>query len=76
MVRQTEEFGGVIASFGQKRLNEAFNRAHEFITEGPLQWLQVNQPVRKGVLLEILDVLRPNINTEYEHSIEKWKKSR
>lgn len=82
VVRQTEknklseEFGGVIASFGQKRLNEAFGRAHELITEGPLQWITQNQPLRKGLLLEVLDVLRPSIEVSNEHYIEKWQKKR
>jgi hypothetical protein len=71
----SEEFGGVVAAFGRKRLNEALDRAHEFV-QGPLVWIQVNQPVRKGVLLEVLDGLRPSVEVEHEHEIQKWKKRR
>jgi len=73
--KNQEEFG-VIASFGRKRLNEAIGRAHEFIGEGPLQWITKNQPVRKGLLLEVLDVLRPSVEVSNEHFIETWKKKR
>jgi len=74
--KNQEEFGGVIASFGRKRLNEAIARAHEFVVQGPLQWITENQPVRKAVLLEGLEFLRPAIEVSHEHEIEKWRKTR
>jgi len=73
--KNQEEFG-VIASFGRKRLNEAITRAREFVSQGPLQWTMSNQPVRKGVLLEVLDVLRPSVEVRNEHFIESWTKTR
>ena len=74
--KNQEEIGGVIASFGQKRLNEAIARAHEFIIEGPVRWIRTNQPVRKAVLLESLEILRPAIEVGNEHYIETWQKER
>jgi len=70
-----KEFGGVMANFARDRFEEAKARAREFV-KSPLQWLQTNQPVRKAVLLEGLDLLRPGVDVEYEHKIEKWKKRR
>lgn len=79
MVRETEknkqQVGGVIVNFGRNRFGEAQVKAHEFL-EGPLQWITENQPVRKAVLLEFLEVLRPTIEVSHEHTIEQWKKKR
>ena len=69
-----KELGGVIANFGRERFEEAKARAREFV-QAPLQWIQTNQPVRKGVLLEVLDLFpRPLIEVEHEHGITGWKK--
>jgi len=70
-----KEFGGVISNFGRDRFSEAIARATEFV-QAPLQWIQTNQPVRKGVLLEALDLLRPGVEVEHEHKIQKWRKPR
>jgi hypothetical protein len=68
-----KELGGVIANFGRERFEEAKARAREFV-QAPLQWIQTNQPVRKGVLLEALDLLRPGVEVGHEHAIQKWKR--
>lgn len=71
-----KDIGGVLAFFAQLRFKEATTRAKEFVAQGPVQWVQVNQPVRKGLLLELLDVLRPGVEVAHEHEIQKWKKTR
>jgi len=70
-----KEFGGVIANFGRERFEEANARAREFV-QGPLQWLEANQPIRKALLLEGLDLIRPGIEVSHEHRIQSWKKRR
>jgi hypothetical protein len=71
----SEQVGGVIVGFAGDRFEEAKARAREFV-RSPLQWIQSNQPVRKAVLLEGLELLRPGIDVAHEHKIEKWKKPR
>jgi hypothetical protein len=73
--REQAQVGGVILNFAQTRKTEAAARFRGFI-KSPLAWIQENQPLRKAALLETLDYFRPAINAEYEHEIEKWKKSR
>jgi len=68
-----KELGGVVASFGRSRFEQAIVRTHEFL-QAPLQWIQTNQPVRKGLLLEALDLLRPGVEVEHEHKIQSWKR--
>jgi len=68
----SKQFDGVIFNFIQDRRNEAEARFREFV-KSPLAWVKENQPVRKAVLLESLELLRPGIDVEYEHKIEKWK---
>jgi hypothetical protein len=71
--KHERQLGGVIANFAGTRFEEAKSRAHEFV-QGPLQWLQVNQPIRKAVLLEGLDIFRPGVEVSHEHEIQKWKR--
>ena len=69
------KYKGVIFNFAQERMVEAKSRLHEFMG-GPLAYMQNNQPIRKAFLLEFLDYFRPGIDTEHEHSIEKWRPRR
>jgi len=63
-----------VANFARNRFAEATAKAGDFL-QSPLQWIQTNQPVRKGVLLEVLDLFpRPLIEVEHEHGITGWKK--
>jgi len=71
-----EQVGGVIVDFARNRFGEAQARAREFVAQGPFQWITENQPVRKAVLLETLEFLRPGIEVSHEHTIEEWKKTR
>lgn len=70
-----KELGGVMANFARNRFAEAKLKAGDFL-QAPLQWIQTNQPLRKAVLLEGLDLLRPGVEVEHEHKIGKWKKRR
>jgi len=70
-----KELGGVIIDFARERFEEAKARAHE-VVQSPLQWFQTNQPIRKALLLEGLDILRPGVEVEHEHKIQSWKKPR
>ena len=71
---EQEQFGGVIFSFAQDRKNEAQARFREFI-KAPVSWLQENEPLRKAVLLEALDLFpRPWVEVSHEHGIQGWKK--
>jgi hypothetical protein len=71
----SEQVGGVILNFAQTRKTEAQARLLEFI-RSPINWMRQNEPIRKAILLETLEFLRPNISTEYEHKIETWRKPR
>jgi hypothetical protein len=69
-----QEVGGVILSFAQSRKLEASGRFREFI-KNPIGWLQENEPLRKAVLLEALDLFpRPWVEVSHEHGIQGWKK--
>lgn len=62
-------------SFAQARKTEAAARLQAFI-RSPFAWMQENQLLRKAVLLNFTDYLRPGIDAEYEHKIENWKRSK
>lgn len=63
---------GIITDFAQSRLGEIAAKIKR-IRADPLGYIQNEQPLRKAVLLEYLDYLRPVLGTEWEHRIEKWK---
>jgi len=63
---------GVIAEFAKERIEEA-RRELEKITEGPIKFLQSEQPLRKIILLEFLDYVRPRKYAEYQDRISKMK---
>jgi hypothetical protein len=67
------QLGGVIANFGRDRFSEAQARFREFI-KSPISWMQENEPIRKAILLEGLDIFRPGVEVSHEHEIQKWKK--
>ena len=71
----SEQVGGVIIDFARARSDEVQTRFREFI-KGPVGWIRSNQPIRKAVLLEGLDLLRPGVEVEHEHKIQSWKKRR
>lgn len=72
--RAQAQVGGVIANFAQTRKTEAQMRLREFL-KSPISWLQENEPLRKAVLLEALDLFpRPWVEVSHEHGIQGWKK--
>ena len=72
--RAQAQVGGVIANFAQTRRAEAQMRLREFV-KSPISWLQENEPLRKAVLLEALDLFpRPWVEVSHEHGIQSWKK--
>jgi len=72
--REQDQVGGVILNFAQTRKTEAQMRLREFI-KSPIGWLQENEPLRKAVLLEALDLFpRPWVEVSHEHGIQSWKK--
>jgi hypothetical protein len=73
---EKQELGGVVLHFAGERFEEARVKASEFVQQGPFRWITENQPVRKAVLLEGLEFLRPAIEVSHEHEIEKWRKTR
>lgn len=71
---QAQEVGGVVLSFARTRRSEARARLREFI-KAPISWLQENEPIRKAILLEFLDLFpRPLIEVSHEHEVQKWSR--
>jgi hypothetical protein len=64
---------GILLDFGKTRVNEAQGQLEEFM-KGPIKYLQTNQPVRKAVLLECLELLRPEKDAQYQQTIANWKR--
>ena len=72
--REQDQVGGVILNFAQTRKTEARTRLREFV-KAPVSWLQENEPIRKAILLELLDLFpRPWVEVSHEHGIQGWKK--
>jgi len=65
---------GILLDFSKIRANEAKSELQEF-TKGPVKYFRTNQPLRKALLLEFLELLRPEKNAQYEHKIVDWKGS-
>jgi len=63
---------GVIIDYAQGRLEEIAGKIKE-IRANPLGFIQNEQTLRKVVLLEWLDYIRPLVGTKWEHKIAKWK---
>lgn len=61
---------GILMKFAQARINEVTSEAKKFL-DSPLSYLQTNEPVRKMVLLEVLDYIptRQRQLTNWEHKI-------
>jgi len=63
---------GVIAEFAKERIEEV-RRELKKIAEGPIKFLQSEQPLRKAILLEFLDYVRPRKYAEYQKRISEMK---
>jgi len=63
---------GVLLDYAQGRLSEAVAEVGEFV-RGPVKYLQEKQPIRKAVILEWTDTIRPLVGTKWEHKIVETK---
>jgi|YelNatPaOPRAMG01_1025707.scaffolds.fasta_scaffold419448_2 hypothetical protein len=63
---------GVILDFVKMRLKDVENELDAFL-EKPLKYILDRQTLRKALLLEWLDNVRPVIGTKYEHWIQEVK---
>jgi hypothetical protein len=66
---------GVILDYGKLRLKDISQELDRFF-EKPLDYFLEKQILRKALLLEYLDNVRPIVSTRYEHWVqEEVKKS-
>jgi hypothetical protein len=72
-VLRRQAVGGVITEYAKMRIEDAKKEAESFF-KGPFQYIMDKQILRKAVLLEWLDNVRPVIGTKYEHWVEEIKK--
>jgi hypothetical protein len=63
---------GVILDFAKMRLKDVSQELDAFL-EKPLKYILDRQTLRKALLLEWLDNVRPVIGTKYEHWIQEVK---
>jgi hypothetical protein len=63
---------GIVLDYAKGRLEEATREVSEFL-RGPIRYLQEKQPIRKAVLLEWGDNIRPIIGTTWEHKLAEYK---
>ena len=64
---------GVIAEYAKMRVEDARREAESFL-KSPVKYVMDKQIIRKAILLEWLDNVRPIIGTRYEHWIESIKR--
>jgi hypothetical protein len=66
---------GVILDYAKLRLKDVENELDAFLKE-PIKYVLDKQTLRKALLLEWLDNVRPVVGTRYEHWVqEEVKKS-
>jgi hypothetical protein len=63
---------GVILDFAKMRLKDVENELDRFF-ERPLDYFLEKQTLRKALLLEYLDTIRPILNTKYQSWIQEVK---
>jgi hypothetical protein len=61
---------GVIMDYAKMRLEDARREAESFL-RNPVKYTLDKQIIRKAILLEYLDNVRPIVGTRYEHWIEE-----
>lgn len=64
---------GIIMSFAKGRIEEVKGEI-EKLRHNPLSYILEKQPIRKIILLEYLDYVRPVVGTKWEHTVEQWRK--
>lgn len=55
---------GVLVEYATRRIDEMTSEARDFLS-GPVKYLQTKQPLRKALLVEWLDNVRPNIGARW-----------
>lgn len=60
---------GVISKYAQARVSEVVSETKDFV-QRPIAYAMEKQVIRKAVLLEWLDCIRPVVGTRWEHRIE------
>ena len=63
---------GIILDYARERLDEATREASEFL-RAPLKYIQEKQPIRKALLLEWGDNIRPIVGTKWEHKLAEYR---
>jgi hypothetical protein len=61
---------GVILEYAEARINEVRGEVQKFLTK-PIDYVLSEQILRKALLLEWLDYIRPVKGTKWEHRIEE-----
>jgi hypothetical protein len=60
--------------FAKSRVEELKGEVAQF-RKGPVNYLLDKQIIRKYILLEYFDWIRPVRGTEWEHAVEQWRRS-
>jgi len=63
----------IILEYAKMRIQDIKTEAQQFF-KAPLDYVLSRQILRKALLLEYLDNVRPVLGTKYEHFIEKGVK--
>jgi hypothetical protein len=64
---------GVIGEFAKMRVKDVQSEAQNFV-KAPVKYVRDKQVLRKALLLEWLDHVRPVVGTKYEHWVEEVKR--
>ena len=61
---------GVILEYAEARVEEVRGEVQKFLSK-PLGYVMDKQILRKAVLLEWMDYIRPVVGTRWEHKVEE-----
>lgn len=61
---------GVILEYAEARVKEIRGEMQKFLSK-PLDYIMDKQVLRKAILLEWIDYIRPVVGTRWEHRIEE-----
>ena len=64
---------GVIAEYAKMRAKDVQSEAQNFV-KAPVKYVLDKQGLRKALLLEWLDHIRPVVGTKYEHWVAEVKR--
>ena len=63
---------GIVTDYAKQRFDEAKTEAEEFF-KGPLKYLNSKTPIRKAILIEWADNVRPIVGTRWEHKLADYR---